>query len=249
MNTPRHLLHLVLCIAALAPSAVRAQVSDELAQRIKTTIEANTQGSVVVDSIRSTPVDGLYEVATKGMDLFYVDKTGRYSLVDGRLVDMRDKKDLTLARLDQLRSIDFKALPLNLAIKRGTGRKVMAVFEDPTCPACIQLHKFIAQIPDTTVYAFPFPVVTKEALPISATAWCAPNRADVWERAMKGGGVAGATRPACDISGLQAIVRLGETLRIHGTPTVFLANGRRIQGAVPPDEFIAALEESARPTK
>ena len=228
-------------------TTAQAQSSEQVSQ-IKAAIEATTKGEVIVDTVRSTPIDSLFEVTTKGMDLFYVDRTGRYGLIDGRMVDMRDRKDLTMGRMNELRSIDFKKLPLHLAIKTGTGSKVLAVFEDPTCPVCRPLHKFIAQIPDTTVYHFPYPVVTKEALPITATAWCSPNRAEVWERAMRGGQVPPAPKPTCDIAGLEQIVKLGDALNVSGTPTVFLANGRRLQGAVPPDQFIAALEESARAT-
>jgi thiol:disulfide interchange protein DsbC len=219
--------------------------SPELVARLKAAIEANTKGEVKVDSVRTTPIEGVYEVSTQAMDLFYVDRTGRYGLVDGRMVDMRERKDLTIGRITELRNIDFSKLPLHLAIKTGSGAKVMAIFEDPTCPVCRPLHKFIAQIPDTTVYHFMYPVVTKEALPIAATAWCAPNRAEVWEQAMQGGNVPPAARPACDIGGIEQIVKLGDALNIKGTPTVFLANGRRLQGAVPPDQFLAALEESA----
>ena len=236
-----------LCLASAGPQAAPLEPA-ALADQIKAAIEANTKGEVIPETVRATPVDGLYEVTTKGMDLFYVDRTGRYGLIDGRMVDMRDKRDLTIARINELRNIDFKKLPLHLAIKTGNGSKVMAVFEDPTCPVCRPVHKFIGQIPDTTVYHFPFPVVTKEALPITATAWCAPNRAEMWERAMQGGQVPPAQKPACDISALKEIVRVAESLNVKGTPTVFLANGRRLQGAVPPDQFLEALEESARAT-
>jgi thiol:disulfide interchange protein DsbC len=228
----------------LAPAA-HAQPAD-IPSLVKAAIEANTKGEVVVESVRATPIDGLFEVTTKGMDLFYVDRSGRYGLIDGRMVDMRDRKDLTMGRINELRTIDFRKLPLHLAIKVGNGSKVLAIFEDPTCPVCRPLHKFIAQIPDTTVYHFPYPVVTKEALPIAATAWCSPNRAEVWQRAMQGGQVPPAARPTCDISGLEQIVKAGDALNVQGTPTVFLANGKRLQGAVPPDQFLAALDESAR---
>jgi len=237
---------LTASLLGLVPAA-HGQSAD-LVSRLKAAIEANTKGEVKVDTIRNTPVEGLYEVSTKATDLFYVDRTGRYGLIDGRMVDMRERKDLTLSRLTELRNIDFQKLPLHLAIKTGNGSKVLAVFEDPTCPVCRPLHKFIAQIPDTTVYHFPYPVVTKEALPITATAWCSPNRAEVWERAMQGGLVPPAAKPTCDIAALEEIVKAGDALNVSGTPTVFLANGRRLQGAVPPDQFLAALEESARST-
>jgi thiol:disulfide interchange protein DsbC len=232
-----------LCACA-APQAL-AQTTDQVIQ-IKAAVEANTKGEVRVETVRSTPIEGIFEVATKAMDLFYVDRSGRYGFVDGRLVDMREKKDLTLSRLTELRNIDFSKLPLHLAIKTGRGAKVLAVFEDPTCPICRPLHKFISQIPDTTVYHFPYPVVTKEALPITATAWCSSNRTEVWLQAMRGAPVAPAARPTCDISGLEQIIKVGDALNVSGTPTVFLSNGRRLQGAVPPDQFLAAMEEATK---
>jgi thiol:disulfide interchange protein DsbC len=131
---------------------------------------------------------------------------------------------LTQTRLTELRRIKTQT---------GSGRRVLAVFEDPTCPVCRQLHKFLAQLPDATIYHFPYPVVTPQALPITSTAWCVPNRAQVWEQAMQGVAVPPAQKPTCDISGLEQIVKLGETLKVAGTPTVFLANGQRLQGAVP----------------
>ncbi len=214
--------------------------------QVKSGIESNTKGSVVPDSVRTTPIEGLFEVSTKGLDLFYVDRSGRYALIDGRMVDMRERKDLTIARLEELRRIDFTALPLHLAIKRvtGDGRNVMAVFEDPTCPLCLTLHKFLLQLPDTTIYHFPYPIASKDALPITATAWCSPNRAEVWGRAMQGGKVPPAAKPTCDISSVVQFVKLGEELKVVGTPTVFFSNGRRAQGLVPPDQFVAAMKEA-----
>jgi len=241
----------ILLAAALSVGLAGAALAgpSDTTRKVRQEVEANTRGEVRVEEVRETPVDGVYEVSTKGMDLFYVDRTGRYGFVDGRLVDMRDRVDLTIKRLDELRRIDFSKLPLHLAIRRGNGSRVLAVFEDPTCPVCKPLHKFIAQIPDTTVYHFPYPVVTQEALPITATAWCAPDRAAVWDRAMQGGDVPPSPKPTCDISGLKEITKLGDTLNVQGTPTVFLSNGRRMQGAVPPDQFLSALEAASGPAK
>lgn len=234
----------VLLIGSLVAAAAMGQQQDH--ENLKAAIETNTAGRVQVDTVRPTPIAGLFEVTTKGLDLFYVDRSGRYGLVDGRLVDMQDQRDLTVARLTELRSIDFAKLPLQLAIKRGNGSRVLAVFEDPTCPVCRSLHKFIAQLPDTTVYQFPFPVITPQAMPIAVEAWCATDRAEAWERAMAGSAAPTRQPPSCDISGIQQIIKTGDALRVNGTPTVFLANGRRLQGAVPPDDFLAALDESSR---
>jgi thiol:disulfide interchange protein DsbC len=226
--------------------ALHAHANDAL-QAVKAGVLANSGGQIQVQTVRATPVAGLFEVTTPGLDLFYVDAQGRHGLIDGRLMDLRERKDLTQARLTELRRIDFAKLPLHLAIKRGNGSRVLAVFEDPTCPVCRSVSRFIEQLPDTTIYHFPFPVVSREALPITATAWCAPDRAEVWMRAMQSGGVPPSPQPTCDIAALQTIVKLGESLKVMGTPTVFLSDGTRLQGAVPPDAFLAALDAASGP--
>lgn len=232
-----------LCLAVL-----QTAYATEPAELIKAAIERHTQGKVVVSSVQPSPVPGIYEVLS-GQEVFYVDATGRYGFVDGRLVDLQGSRDLTADRLDALSRIDFQALPLDLAMRqvRGSGRRVIAVFEDPGCPVCRALSKFIDQIPDVTVYRFMYPV-TDPASPAKARdAWCARDRRAAWSRLMAGAAVP-ASAP-CDTSGLVRIVALGDQLRIQGTPTVFLANGRRLVGATPPDLFLAALNAASVETR
>jgi thiol:disulfide interchange protein DsbC len=211
---------------------------------IRSAIERHTQGKVAPSAVAPTPVAGIYEVVS-GQEVFYVDSTGRYAFVEGRLVDLLASRDLTADRLEALSRIDFRQLPLELAVRqvRGSGRRVLAVFEDPGCPVCRVLHKFIDQLPDVTVYRFMYPVTDPTSAPKARDAWCAPDRQAAWSRLMAGGDVAAG--PACDTTGLERIVALGDRLQIQGTPTVFLANGRRLVGATPPDQFLAALDASA----
>ena len=45
-------------------------------------------------------------------------------------------------------------------------------------------------------------------------------------------------------SNVDRLIALGNRLSIRGTPTVFFADGRRAQGAVPPDQFMEMLLEA-----
>lgn len=236
---------LLLLVSLLAlPRPAHAADLASFNATLKATIERHTLGKVVPSAVAPTPVAGIYEVVS-GQEVFYVDASGRYAFVEGRLVDLQGSRDLTADRLDALSRIDFGQLPLELAVRqvRGSGRRVLAVFEDPGCPVCRVLHKFIDQLPDVTVYRFFYPVTDPASAPMARDAWCAADRQVAWSRLMSGGGVAPA--PACDTTGLERILALGDQLQIQGTPTVFLANGRRLVGATPPDQFLAALDASA----
>src|SRR5436190_23041173 len=122
------LFWIVACLIAL-PSVVRA---DEATDKIKTIVKNYTDGKIMITSIEKTPIVGILE-ATAGLDVFYIDSSGRYGFVDGRLIDMKEQKDLTATKLEKVSRINFKDLPLDLAIKtvHGNGQRVVAVFEDP----------------------------------------------------------------------------------------------------------------------
>ena len=73
----------------------------------------------------------------EGTEIVYTDEKAAYIIV-GNIYDMRSDRNLTKERLLTLNAIDFKTLPLDLAVKvqRGNGKRVMAMFSDPYCPHC-----------------------------------------------------------------------------------------------------------------
>lgn len=240
MKNLKYFAAVALTLSVFAAPASAGKIPAPEIEKIKAQIEKDSEGKVTVESVSSTPIPGLFEV-TAGDDVFYSDATGRYVLVDGRLMDLSQKIDLTQASVDRVSRVDFSALPLNLAIKKvhGNGARSIAVFEDPTCPICKVLHKFIAQIPNLTVYTFPYPIASPEALPLTQSAWCSRDRVRAWSDVMAGNRRVGARD--CDSSSINEILALGESLRIQGTPTVILGDGRRLVGAVPPAEFLEAI--------
>lgn len=228
-----------LALVVLTGHAVAADERD-LENRMKGQVQANTGGKVRPDAISKTPVPGVFEVRA-GLDIFYVDATGQYAFVEGHLLDLKANRDLTRERLEAAARIDFASLPLDLALKtvRGNGKRRLAVFEDPSCPYCRALHTLLSQLDDVTIYTFPYPVLSAESDAKARAALCAPDRAKAWSELMSTGKAASPEKP-CQ-SGVDQLIELGTRLSIRGTPTVFFADGRRAQGAVPPDQFMAML--------
>ena len=239
---PRWTTVLTAWLALLGSSAWASSTEEA----IQANIERFTQGRVKVDQVTATPAHGIWQV-TSGNEIFYVDDTGRYGLVNGSMVDMREQKDLTALALQKLTAVPFESLPLHLAMRqvRGNGQRKIAVFEDPNCPICRAFAKFVDQIDDVTVYRFMFPVIAPQSQQAARIAWCSPDRTAAWEAAMSGQPMAG--NGDCDVSGLVQILQFGERQRIQNTPTVFLGDGRRLVGATPPEQFLAELDASARP--
>lgn len=234
---------LLMACTALAQNAV----AESKATQLRATIERNTQGKVKPGAIRSTPIAGMYAVEV-GSEIFYVDESGRYGFSGAALIDMQQRQDLTAAHMEQMHRVGFSDLPLQHAIKevRGNGSRKLAVFEDPNCPICKVFTKFVDQLDNVTVYKFMFPVISPESVPLARTAWCAPDRGAAWRAIMAGSRPMGG-RQDCDTSGLLAILKAGEKYRIQNTPTVFLANGKRLVGATPPEVFMSELESASSP--
>lgn len=234
---------------ATATAAMSQALTTRQVDALRATITANSQGKVPIDAITSTPVPGLYQVTSDG-EIFYVDATGRYSLVGGSMVDMQTRQDLTANELDRLHAISFDRLPLQYALKdvKGNGSRKMAVFEDPNCPICRVFTKFVDQLDDVTVYRFMYPVIAPESESLARTAWCSQNRTVAWSNIMNGARPQ-PTGAACDATGLVEILKFGERHRINNTPTVVLASGKRLVGATPPEQFMQELEQGGRSAK
>ena len=181
---------------------------------------------------------GLYEVVVDA-EVLYVDERVNY-LLAGSAYDLRTKENLTAARKEEATRVDFKSLPLQLAVKtvRGNGARVLAVFEDPNCPYCKRFEKDIATLDNTTIYTFLYPILSRDvnaaddSYPKARAIWCAPDRAAAWSQLMLEGRHLAPAAESCKHP-LEDILSLGQKLHITGTPTLLFTDGRRAPGAIP----------------
>ena len=246
MNTMKTRKHELLLAALLALTSACNAASPE--DGIKTSIERFTEGKVKAEKVTPTPAKGIWQVQSEG-EIFYVDASGRYGIVGGRMVDMSAKKDMTEQALAALHAVPFDSLPLDMAASKqvnGNGQRRIAIFEDPGCPVCRAFVPFADQLDNVTIYRFPLPITSQQSLQVTRNAWCSTNRAASWDAVMHGGQTQG-VQEQCDISGLETILRFAEQHRIENTPTVFLENGKRLVGATPPEQFLEELEAASKP--
>lgn len=194
---------------------------------------------IQVDGVRATPMTGIFEVQV-GMDLLYTDIQVDYVL-QGSMVDARARRDLTAERLEALQKVVFDSLPLDRAIKqvKGSGARKIAVFEDPNCRYCKQLHQTLEDVDNVTVYTFLFPILSADSSTRSRDIWCAADPAQAWKDWMLNG--KDPVKAECDTP-LQANLELGRKLNVQGTPALFFADGARINGAPPLDELKNKLD-------
>jgi thiol:disulfide interchange protein DsbC len=232
-KVPRALAAAALSLFTLSGHAANA---DAEADRLKSTLQARLGAAAQVKSVARSPMPGVFEVVV-GPDIVYSDAKGQYLLLGGNMIETATHKNLTEARLDEVNKVDFASLPLSGAIKvvKGTGARRMVVFSDPNCPYCRRLEQTVKQLDNVTIYTFLYPILSEDSTAKARAIWCSPDRAQTWEAWMLDKKTPAAA--ACDSSTVDRNVALGRSLNITGTPTVILANGRRLPGAVPLEQL------------
>lgn len=189
-----------------------------------------------IDEVTKLPIPGLYEVRI-GSDVLYTDEHGDY-LIQGEVSDTRSHVNLTQARLDKLTAIDFASLPLKDAIvyKQGTGARKIAIFADPNCGYCKKFERDLNQIKDVTVYTFLYPILGGDSPEKAKNIWCAKDNTNVWRNWMVSGSLPVKQMAACDTSAIDRNTAMGRKLRVNGTPSIVFEDGKRVPGALPPEE-------------
>lgn len=210
-------------------------------------------GGARIDGVQPAPMPGLYEVrfqSREGPQIVYTDAEASY-ILHGSLYDTRSKRDLTEERLSKLSAIKFDALPIEAAVKvqRGNGRRVLAMFSDPYCPACRQFEQTLAQVDDITIYYFMYPVIRPELADHSRAVWCSPDRAKAWlALAARPKAVPPVMNAGCDTP-IERVLALGKSLGVNSTPTLFFADGERVRGGLRLADLRDKLDQATRAAK
>jgi thiol:disulfide interchange protein DsbC len=237
------MIHRVV-IAILLAFAAAGAIADDA--QIRKVVESKL-GGVKVEGIQPGPL-GLFEVRFRGpsgMQVVYTDAEATHIFL-GKIYDTVSDRDLTEERMRKLNAINFGSLPLDQAVKiqRGNGKRVLAMFSDPFCPACRQFEKTLQQVNDVTIYVFMFPVIRPELADASKAVWCSPDRAQAWiDVALRGKGPT--AKPDCS-NPVQKNLELGKTLGVNSTPTLVFSNGERVAGGLRLADLTEILDSSKR---
>jgi thiol:disulfide interchange protein DsbC len=223
-------LTLIVAGALLAVSTAWSQeavIRKNLAERIPQ-LQA-------IDEVNKSPIAGLYEVRVNGNEIYYTDEQANY-LVQGNLIDTKQKVNLTEDRIEKLTAITFDNLPFKDAftIVRGNGKRKLAVFEDPNCGYCKRFEKDLQKVNNVTIHMFLYPILSEDSTVKSKAIWCAKDKGKTWQDWMVRDQAP--TAATCDTSAVTRNVELGRKFKIQGTPTLVFVDGSRVPGAIGADQ-------------
>jgi thiol:disulfide interchange protein DsbC len=198
---------------------------------LKKTLAERLPSLPKIEEISKTPMPGVFEIRVQGNEIFYTDAKGDF-LIQGALIDTKQKRNLTEERNDKLSAVPFDSLPLKYAFTqvKGNGKRKLVIFADPNCGYCKRFERDLQKIDNVTIYHMMYPVLGEDSKVKSRNIACAKDRAKTWNDWM----LQGTTPPTanCDNHNIEAIVEFGKKYRINGTPTLFVADGTRVPGAI-----------------
>ena len=230
----RTMFWLSLLGLGLSAAAQEATIRKNLAERIPQ-LQA-------IDEVSKSPMAGLYEVRVNGTEIYYTDAEANF-LVQGSLIDTKQRRNLTEERVDKLTAINFEALPFKDAftIVRGNGKRRLAVFQDPNCGYCKRFERDLQKLNHVTIHMFLYPILSADSNEKSKNIWCAKDRAKAWQDWMVRDQTPAAAN--CDTSAIARNLDLGRKFKISGTPTLVFVDGSRVPGAISMAEVEKHLSE------
>ncbi len=232
-----------------APTAAELAAAEKAkVEQAKATIKqsfAQRFPGVTLGEVEQTPLAGVYEIPVQG-ELYYVDGSGRYML-QGSLIDLETRTDLTAERVAKLTAVDFEKLPLATAVKqvRGTGERKIAIFEDPNCGYCKQFHRTLERFDDITIYSVMFPILAPDSREKATNIMCADDSVAALRSWMLDGKTP--AKATCETN-IDELLAFGKQHNVRGTPAVFFEDGSRVGGAMTFEQLTRRLEGVKKPS-
>ena len=208
---------------------------------------AKSMPTVKIDSVKPSVVKGFYEVIV-GTNIFYVSDDGKY-LLQGRLVDVAARKDLTEEKLSgtRIQAIEKIGQENMIVFKPKIGKYTVTVFTDIDCGYCRKLHSEIDQYlaQGITIQYLFFPRAGKgsDSYNKAVSVWCAKDRNAALTAAKKDQEVPAKT---CD-NPVDEHMQLGADFDVKGTPMIVTEKGNIYPGYLPAKQLVEALEGEKNP--
>ncbi len=242
---------LLLVGSALLSGAVSVQAADVStvpAGVAKTILDKLQAARVDLDygEVRSSPVEGWYQVQVTGGPLLYVSADGDFALTGTLLgvtsngfVDMRQLllQPLRKEKLEKVAASDEIIFPAE-----GKRKAYVYVFTDIDCGYCRKLHKEVPAMNalgiEVRYLGYPRAGVGSPSYDKLVSAWCSDDPRKTLTDLKKGGSY---QKASCD-NPVAEQYQLGGELGVQGTPAVILADGTMLPGYVEAEELARILK-------
>jgi thiol:disulfide interchange protein DsbC len=199
-------------------------------------------------AISETPIEGILMVQIQG-DIVYATADGQY-LIQGRVMDMETREDLTEAAKAGLRKEVMGSIDSSKQITFAPEKPdyELVVFTDIDCGYCRKLHAQIEEYNANGIainyMAFPRAGVGSKSYEKFVSVWSAEAQQGALTKAKAG---ADPDPQQCD-NPISEQYQQGMQLGVTGTPALLTDEGNLIPGYVPPAQLRERLDRMAANT-
>ncbi len=193
---------------------------------------------IKIDSISPTDIKGIYEIVAGESVGYYAPEPGYLIVGDIRSKEgvsiTQARKNEILKKKNEIVREKAKGLPLDKAIKIGSGKSTVVEFTNPDCSYCREASVFLNKKNGVTRYVFFLaPPKNEKTTNKIKYIFCSPDRVKAYEEAMNGD-LDDRKYEVCTNKETEALLKLhgdlGAALDISGTP-FFIANDTVVRGA------------------
>lgn len=194
-----------------------------------------------IESIKPSEIKGIYEAVIEG-NVFYVSEDGKY-LLQGHLIDIKAKKDLTEERLavEHKKDLDAMGEENMIVFKAKIKKYQISVFTDIDCGYCRKLHseidQYLAEGISVRYLFFPRAGKGSESYNKAVSVWCADDRNAALTAAKQNKPL---ENKHCK-NPIDAQIALAEKFGIKGTPLIVTEKGTILPGYVPAKQLAQGL--------
>lgn len=238
------LLLSVMATSALAQSPEKG-INSDMTKLLKSRV-----GDVNISEPVKTPAEGLYQTQF-GSKIAYLTGNGRYIII-GDMIDLQSQVNLTeLSRRTVTQKVLSSVPSENLAIfpAKADVKAVLNVFTDTSCPYCKKLHEEVPELQAAGIEVryFPFPRggASGPGYKTLKQIWCSDSLSQGIDiaKGIEAGQLPGAE---CEKSEFVDLAyNIGNQVGVSGTPALFTASGKKIDGYVPADRLIPMVLSGA----
>lgn len=236
----KSLLTVLLCV--VAGSAVAA---DSVSHQAVRDAVHKLVPAASIESITKAPISDFYEVVASGQ-VVYVSADGKY-LMQGKLFDLNQRKDLTATRMNAVRKAALAKVPAanKLVFAPEDPQYRVTVFTDIDCGYCRKLHAHMAAFNKKGIafdyLFFPRTGLNTPSYEKAVSVWCSSNRKKAFTLAKLGDDPESAR---CN-NPVASEFDLGQRLGVNGTPTIIASDGSVLGGYLTPAQLLQRLKQLA----
>ncbi|MEE8059799.1 MAG: DsbC family protein [Pseudomonadales bacterium] len=199
-----------------------------------------------LQSIKASPIAGVYEVQILNGPLAYASSTGGY-FIAGDLYQIASGGFVNLAKQtrEQLRAQAIEKIALNQMIifsPEKAAKTHVTVFTDIDCGYCRKLHKEVPELNrlgiEVRYLAYPRAGIGSESYKKIATAWCSEDRNKALTQMKMG---QSRSMNVCDDNPVAEHFNLGQQVGVTGTPALVTASGELLPGYMPAKKLAEVL--------